>query len=233
MKLIGIIYCIAISSLSYSNIFVSSFQLDAVDYSSIDSIIKYKQTNSKKALKFAFDLLKEVPEESELSLDYVNLNYYIGETFYHIEDYVSSYEYLIKSLELYELLDKKKRRNRNVLKPPWILSVMGAVYFKNGDYDIAEDYYNEAIENFLLFDSEFIQEKIYGLSNAEESLAQIEVQRGNFINAEKLYIKARDRRSDDIIFRLYSNIFLMELYILWNKLDLAEEFFNKIEFNIP
>lgn len=231
MYLVGLIHFLVISNINVDdNFLTSNFQLDSGEINSIDSIIKYKETNSKKALEFAFELLKEIPEEFELSLDYVNLNYYIGETFYHLQDYVSSYQYLIKSLELYELLDKNKRRNRNVLKPPWILSVMGAVYFKNGNYNIAESYYNEAIENFQLFDSEFTQEKIFGLSNAEESLAQIEIQRGNFKNAEILFKKAKERRGDDTVSKMYSNLFLMELYILWNKLDFAEEYFSKIKF---
>ena len=232
MKLVKLIWCISIFSLSYSNILSSStFQLDTKDYSSIDSIVKYKQTYPKKALAFGFDLLKLFSEDDELTLEFVNLNYYIGETFYHLEDFVSSYEYLKKSLELYEFLEKNKRRNIRVLKPPWILSVMGAVYIKNGDYGLAESYYNEAIENFLLFDAEFEQEKIYGLSNAEESLALIEIQRGNFKNAESLFKQAKARKGDDIMFKMYSNLLLMELYILWNKLDYAEEYFNKIKFN--
>ena len=232
MRLVKLIYCISIFSLSYSNILSSStFQLDTKDYSSIDSIVKYKQTYPKKALAFGFDLLKLFSKDDELTLEFVNLNYYIGETFYHLEDFVSSYEYLKKSLELYEFLEKNKRRNIRVLKPPWILSVMGAVYIKNGDYGLAESYYNEAIENFLLFDAEFEQEKIYGLSNAEESLALIEIQRGNFKNAESLFKQAKARKGDDIMFKMYSNLLLMELYILWNKLDYAEEYFNKIKFN--
>jgi len=232
MKLVKLICCISIFSLSYSNILSSStFQLDTKDYSSIDSIVKYKQTYPKKALAFGFDLLKLFSEDDELTLEFVNLNYYIGETFYHLEDFVSSYEYLKKSLELYEFLEKNKRRNIRVLKPPWILSVMGAVYIKNGDYGLAESYYNEAIENFLLFDAEFEQEKIYGLSNAEESLALIEIRRGNFKNAESLFKQAKARKGDDIMFKMYSNLLLMELYILWNKLDYAEEYFNKIKFN--
>jgi len=232
MKLVKLICCISIFSLSYSNILSSStFQLDTKDYSSIDSIVKYKQTYPKKALAFGFDLLKLFSKDDELTLEFVNLNYYIGETFYHLEDFVSSYEYLKKSLELYEFLEKNKRRNIRVLKPPWILSVMGAVYIKNGDYGLAESYYNEAIENFLLFDAEFEQEKIYGLSNAEESLALIEIQRGNFKNAESLFKQAKARKGDDIMFKMYSNLLLMELYILWNKLDYAEEYFNKIKFN--
>ena len=44
------------------------------------------------------NLLKSFSEDDELTLEFVNTNYYIGESFYHLQDYVSSYEYLKKSL---------------------------------------------------------------------------------------------------------------------------------------
>ena len=231
MKLVKLIYCIVISSLSYSNILSSSiFQLDTTVNSPIDSIIKYKQTYPKKALEFGFDSLKSFSEDDELTLEFVNINYYLGETFYHLRDYVSSYEYLKKSLELYELLDKRKRRNRKVSKPPWILTVMGAVYYKNKDYDNAIKFYNEAIENFLLFDPQYEDEKIYGLNTTQESLALIEIEKGNFDNAEKLYNLALSRK-DDNLGKMYSNRLFVELYILSNRLSLAKEYYNKVKFS--
>ena len=229
MKLVILIYYIVISSLSYSNILSSSIsQLDNIVNNPIDSIIKYKQTYPKKALEFGFDSLKSFSEDDELTLEYVNINYYIGETFYHLRDYVSSYEYLKKSLELYELLDKRKRRNRKVSKPPWILTVMGAVYYKNKDYDNAIKFYNEAIENFLLFDPQYEDEKIYGLNTTQESLALIEIEKGNFDNAENLYNLALSRK-DDNLGKMYSNRLFVELYILSNKLSLAKEYYNKVK----
>ena len=229
MKLVILIYYIVISSLSYSNILSSSIsQLNNIVNNPIDSIIKYKQTYPKKALEFGFDSLKSFSEDDELTLEYVNINYYIGETFYHLRDYVSSYEYLKKSLELYELLDKRKRRNRKVSKPPWILTVMGAVYYKNKDYDNAIKFYNEAIENFLLFDPQYEDEKIYGLNTTQESLALIEIEKGNFDNAENLYNLALSRK-DDNLGKMYSNRLFVELYILSNKLSLANEYYNKVK----
>ena len=229
MKLVILIYYIVISSLSYSNILSSSIsQLNNIVNNPIDSIIKYKQTYPKKALEFGFDSLKSFSEDDELTLEYVNINYYIGETFYHLRDYVSSYEYLKKSLELYELLDKRKRRNRKVSKPPWILTVMGAVYYKNKDYDNAIKFYNEAIENFLLFDPQYEDEKIYGLNTTQESLALIEIEKGNFDNAENLYNLALSRK-DDNLGKMYSNRLFVELYILSNKLSLAKEYYNKVK----
>ena len=229
MKLVKLIYCIVISSFTYSNILSSSiFQLDTIVNSPIDSIIKYKQTYPKKALEFGFDSLKSFSEDDELTLEFVNINYYIGETFYHLRDYVSSYEYLKKSLELYELLDKRKRRNRKVSKPPWILTVMGAVYFKNRDFDNAIKFYNEAIENFLLFDPQYEDEKIYGLNTTQESLALIEIEKGNFDNAEKLYNLALSRK-DDNLGKMYSHRLFVELYILSNRLNNAEQYYYKVK----
>lgn len=229
MKLVILIYCIAISSLSYSNILSNSiFQLDTKDYSSIDSIIKYKETYPKRALEYGFDSLRSFSEDDELTLEFVNINYYIGETFYHLQDYVSSYEYLKKSLELYELLDKRKRRNRKVSKPPWILTVMGAVYFKNKDFDNAIKFYNEAIENFLLFDPQYVDEKVSGLNTTQESLALIEIEKGNFDYAEKLYNLSLSRK-DDNLGKMYSYKLFVELYILSNRLNNAEKYFNKVK----
>ena len=229
MKLVILVYYIVVSSLSYSNILsYSIFQLDTSVNNPIDSIIKYKQTYPKRALEFGFDSLKSFSEDDELTLEFVNVNYYIGETFYHLRDYVSSYEYLKKSLELYELLDKRKRRNRKVSKPPWILTVMGAVYYKNKDYDNAIKFYNEAIENFLLFDPQYEDEKIYGLNTTQESLALIEIEKGNFDNAGKLYNLALLRK-DDILGKMYSNRLFVELYILSNRLSLAKEYYNKVK----
>ena len=229
MKFERFISCLVIYSLSHVNILAfSSLQLNIKDYSSIDSIVKYKQTYPKKALEFGFDSLKSFSEDDELTLEFVNTNYYIGETFYHLQDYISSYEYLKKSLELYELLDKRKRRNRKVSKPPWILAVMGAVYYKNKDYDNAIKFYNEAIENFLLFEGQYEDEKIYGLNTTQENLALIEIEKGNFENAEKLYHLALSRK-DDILGKMYSNRLFVELYIISNRINLAQEYYNKVK----
>ena len=71
MYLVGLIHFLVISNINVDdNFLTSNFQLDSGEINSIDSIIKYKETNSKKALEFAFELLKEIPEEFELSIEW-------------------------------------------------------------------------------------------------------------------------------------------------------------------
>ena len=101
-----------------------SINLEKVDLKSVnDSIIKYKQINPQKALQYGFYALNTFVED-ELSLGIVNTNYYLAEAFFIMGDNKSSFEYLSKSLQLYTLLNPNKRRNRSVIKPPWILVLM-------------------------------------------------------------------------------------------------------------
>ena len=99
-----------------------------------DSIIKYKNGDYQKAIEFGYAALDLIKDKEIISLDFVNTNYYIGETLYYLGDYKTSFEYLSKSLELYDLLKPKQRRNKLVTKPPWVLVIMGNVYFSNDDF---------------------------------------------------------------------------------------------------
>ena len=117
-----------------------------------DSIIKYKAGEPQKALEFGFLALESFKDEEEITLEYINTNYYLCEVYYSLREYKTSFEYLSKSLELYDLLKQSKRRNKNVIKPPWVLNSMGIVYYQKEDYVNAEKFYNEALNNFQLFD---------------------------------------------------------------------------------
>ena len=145
---IGKVLCLVMSKMNhivYSILFVfSSFYLEASQIinnptssiekldlrSSNDSMRKYKEINPQKSLQFGFQALNSSIED-KISLDLVNTHYYIGESFYYIGDLKSSFEYLSKSLDLYYILDPSDRRNRKVVKPPWVLVIMGNVYYEN------------------------------------------------------------------------------------------------------
>ena len=196
-----------------------------------DSIIKYKSSNSKKALEFGFNSLKYYSSEKKVTLDYVLLNYYIGETFYYMGNYRDAYQYLKNSLELYELLDSSDRRNRKVSKPPWILVIMGNVYFRNKDFDRARIYYDEALLNFKLFDSNFEEEKLYGINTSEMNLALIEVEKENFEEAKIIHDKVLNRRMDqgDKIHIALSNFYILDLNLRADKIEEAKLSYQKIE----
>ena len=158
-----------------------------------DSIIKYKAGQPQKSLDFGFLALESFKDEEEITLEYVNTNYYLGEVYYFLREYKTSFEYLSKSLELYDLLKPSKRRNKNVIKPPWILNAIGIVYYKKRDYVNAEKFYNEALYNFQLFDSDYDDEKYYGINTSILNLSLIKRDQGDLKSSEDLLDQLLDR----------------------------------------
>jgi len=171
-----------------------SFSLQQDIKSLNDSIRKYKAGDYQKALEFGFAALDLIQDREIISLDFVNTNYYIGETFYYIGDYKTSFEYLSKSLELYDLLNPRKRRNKLVTKPPWVLVIMGNVYLSNDDFSNAEKFYNEALENFKLFDSEYEEEIYYGTNTVLQNLSLIKRNQGEIELSRNLLDKVLESR---------------------------------------
>ena len=158
-----------------------------------DSIIKYKASEPQKSLDFGFLALESFKDEEEITLEYVNTNYYLGEVYYFLREYKTSFEYLSKSLELYDLLKPSKRRNKNVIKPPWILNAIGIVYYQKRDYVNAEKFYNEALYNFQLFDSDYDDEKYYGINTSILNLSLIKRDQGDLKLSEDLLDQVLER----------------------------------------
>lgn len=208
----------------------SSINLEKVDLKSLnDSIIKYKEINPEKAIQYGLYALNTFVDD-ELSLAIVNTNYYLGETFFYVGDDRSSYEYLSKSLRLYSLLEPNKRRNRNVIKPPWILVLMGNVYFRNKEYSNAEEFYYEALENFKLFDPIFDEEKYYGTATSLGNLALIKVEKKEYELALEIYdqvfdLRVNNGKTTDI---LASEYWYMDLYFQMGDDEMFMEYYNKL-----
>ena len=208
----------------------SSINLEKVDLKSLnDSIIKYKEINPEKAIQYGLYALNSFKEEI-LSLDFVNTNYYLGETFFYVGDDRSSYEYLSKSLQLYSLLEPNKRRNRNVIKPPWILVLMGNVYYRNQDYSNAEEIYHQALENFRLFDSIYAEEKYYGIITSLQNLALIKSEKEEYDTSKELLdqvyeMRLNNGKTTDI---LASEYWYMDLYFQMGDDEMFMEYYNKL-----
>ena len=52
-----------------------------------DSIIKYKLGEPQKSTRFGFLALESFEDEEEITLEYVNTNYYLGEVYYFLGEY--------------------------------------------------------------------------------------------------------------------------------------------------
>ena len=198
-----------------------------------DSIIKYKAGEPQKSLDFGFLALESFKDEEEITLEYVNTNYYLGEVYYFLREYKTSFEYLSKSLELYDLLKPSKRRNKNVIKPPWILNAIGIVYYQKRDYVNAEKFYNEALYNFQLFDSDYDDEKYYGINTSILNLSLIKRDQGDLKSSEDLldlvldrYISIAEGKPTDIL-QVY--IAYMELFFESGDDESFINYYNKIK----
>jgi DNA-binding CsgD family transcriptional regulator len=197
-----------------------------------DSIIKYKLGEPKKALDFGFLALESFKDEEEITLEYVNTNYYLGEVYYFLREYKTSFEYLSKSLELYDLLKPNKRRNKNVIKPPWVLNSMGIVYYQKEDYVNAEKFYNEALYNFQLFDSNYDDEKYYGINTSLLNLSLIKRDQGDLKSSEELLDQLFERVNSNSISRtdiLQVYFSYMELFLVSGNDELFVNYYNKIK----
>ena len=198
-----------------------------------DSIIKYKASEPQKSLDFGFLALESFKDEEEITLEYVNTNYYLGEVYYFLREYKTSFEYLSKSLELYDLLKPSKRRNKNVIKPPWVLNAIGIVYYQKRDYVNAEKFYNEALYNFQLFDSDYDDEKYYGINTSLLNLSLIKRDQGDLKSSEDLldlvldrYISIAEGKPTDIL-QVY--IAYMELFFESGDDESFINYYNKIK----
>ena len=197
-----------------------------------DSIKKYKAGDPEKALNFGFLALESFKDEEDVSLEYVNTNYYLGEVFYFLGEYQTSFEYLSKSLELYDLLKPDNRRNKNVIKPPWVLNSMGIVYYQKRDYVNAEKLYNEALDNFQLFDSNYDDEKYYGINTSLLNLSLIRRDQGDLKSSEELLDQIVERITTigiNPIEILQVYISYMDLFFVSGNDELVVDYYNKIK----
>ena len=197
-----------------------------------DSIKKYKAGDPEKALDFGFLALESFKDEEDVSLEYVNTNYYLGEVFYFLGEYQTSFEYLSQSLELYDLLKPNNRRNKNVIKPPWVLNSMGIVYYQKRDYVNAEKLYNEALDNFQLFDSNYDDEKYYGINTSLLNLSLIRKDQGDLKSSEELLDQIVERITTigiNPIEILQVYISYMDLFFVSGDDQLVVDYYNKIK----
>ena len=197
-----------------------------------DSIKKYKAGDPEKALNFGFLALESFKDEEDVSLEYVNTNYYLGEVFYFLGEYQTSFEYLSKSLELYDLLKPNNRRNKNVIKPPWVLNSIGIVYYQKRDYVNAEKLYNEALDNFQLFDSNYDDEKYYGINTSLLNLSLIRRDQGDLKSSEELLDQIVERITTigiNPIEILQVYISYMDLFSVSGNDELVLDYYNKIK----
>ena len=117
-----------------------------------DSVLFYRQSNPEKALTFGFEVLK-IADFSEPTPVLVAIHSQIGEILYYQDLYSDAISFYNESLKLFEAIPFQARVEKKISYPPWILLNIGNVYFKNKNYVKAALKYNQAFENFKLFEN--------------------------------------------------------------------------------
>ena len=94
---------------------------------------------------------------------------------------------------------------------------MGIVYYQKEDYVNAEKFYNEALYNFQLFDSNYDDEKYYGINTSLLNLSLIKRDQGDLKSSEELLDQLFERVNSNSISRtdiLQVYISYMELFLI-------------------
>ena len=195
-----------------------------------DSIIKYKAVNPQKALNLSFKALNQFDLE-EFTYDLVELNFFIGEIYFFKKDYDKSLKYLSQSLTIYESLPIDQRIHKNIEKLPWVLLVLGSVYYENENYEKAKALYKEAINNFNLFEEKYKENRINGLNTSEINLALISKKQLNFDQAMYYYERILERVNNELkenknTYFLVTYLQIMDLYFISDDEDLAIKYFD-------
>ena len=190
-----------------------------------DSIRKYAIQDPKKALDFGYQAIS-TSDFNKLSWDVYDTNYLIGETLYYINFEKESFDYLFQALRVFESLPVDQRLYKRISKPPWILVTLGNSYFNYGEYERARNYYFEAIENFELYEEQYVEDKFFGLNTVEGNLAMISYTTGDFEKSRQYYERILSRRQSidkpsDII-RSYTQF--INLFLLQDKVDEAQRY---------
>jgi pentatricopeptide repeat protein len=181
-----------------------------------DSMRKYTFQDPQKAIEFGFKAI-ENSDFNNISWELFETNFLIGQTLFYLNFDKESFDYFIQALNLFEKLPQEKRLHKQINKPPWILVAIGNGFYNTKQYDKAQAYYSEAIENFNLYESSFEEDKSFGLNTTEGNLAMISMDLGEFDKSMEYYNRILDRRKllkkeSDLIFSYnqFINLYLKQ-----------------------
>ena len=192
----------------------------------LDSLNKYKFINYNKALNYGLQAL-EINDPEEISINIFDINAGLGEILFYQNNYAKSIEYYLTALNLHNLLPVKDRRHKYVNEPPWILVALGNLYYKIERFEIAEEKYLEAIDNFNLVEDEFISYKINGLSTSKTNIALIYSTLGDFQKAESQYkdvIELRKKAGYEATV-IYQYMEIMQFYYKYNMTEKGDDLY--------
>ena len=193
----------------------------------LDSVNKYIVFDSKKALDFGFQALK-LNNTGAVSSDIRDINSSIGQMLFFSKNYTKSIDYYTNSIRIHQLIPKSERKHPNVNKPPWVLVGLGNLYLNTNNYGKSIENYEEAIENFNLYDKWDSLESSFGISTSESNLAIVYSKSENFKQAELYFKKSLKRRGkiDKKSNLMFQYMLMIDFYFQFEKEELGLYYFD-------
>lgn len=145
---------------------------------------------------------------------------------------VLALSYLQDAMYEYELIkrDGVKFSNSQPTQQPWLTLNIGNIFFKQGEFDKAEERYKFSLNYFYEIDS--LLPKIRGLSTTMNNLALVHIELGEYKIALDYINKALDLRTEynlNSVDILHSYKSLSELYFIWNMQDKGNLYLSKTD----
>ncbi len=193
-----------------------------------DSLLLYKNSDPDKAIAFGFEVLN-IADYNNPTVKLLSINTQVGEILASRNLDAEALGFYDESLKLFQAISKEERKEKEVNLPPWVLLNIGNIYFSNKNFKKAEDFYNDAFDNFSLYQNQ--EAKDYGFSTVYDNLAMIELTKNNYEQAEIFYLKAYEIRKNNnkIEDLMYSNVGLMSLNMKKNDLFKINTYFSEIQ----
>lgn len=195
-----------------------------------DSLIKYKLFDPQKAIKFGFDGISSLENNENKILEF-HFYYQLGEIFSNLNLYSESIDFLTKGSEILDKIPAKELNKNEQVQYGWIDINIGNIFFKTKNLDKAQNHYLNAKILFENNNKLTLEQKIYGVNTAENNLALIEIEKGNFELAKKYYLEILSRRKlvDKKSDLVYSYLSLMSLNIQVSDLNEALFYFKEAQ----
>ena len=212
---------------------ISNFSLSQNSDQVFDSIIKYKKQRPSLALEYGFEYSK-ITFDRKPDLETVQFNGAMGEILSFLGFDATALEYLTRAIKLHETLPADNRKFPEINELPGVLLIIGNIYFKNQQYDKADEIFSHTISLYEKIKDE--EAKFFGINTAMSNRALIKEVKKDYTGAEKIHLEVLERRKEygkvvDIIYSInsISSILLIKNETVEAKkmLDSAQDFYIK------
>ena len=215
-KIVGLMFTrtfliLLISNLSFAQ---SSDQL-------FDSIVKYKHQNPSLALEYGLEY-KKLSLDRKIDMEIIQFYGAIGEILSNMGFDASALEYLRQAIKLNKAIPSDQRKFSEIDELPGVLLNIGNIYFRNKEYEKADELFTKAISLYQKISDE--NAKFFGINTAMSNRALIKQVQQDYSGAEKTLLKVYERRKEygKVVDIIYSMNSLLTISLLKDEIIEAE-----------